>query len=203
MAIVAEGRLSRETGELSVSPLTIAIAHNKGGVGKTTSTFALGRLLSRRVRVEMVDMDDTHYLREMVRVMSQTGDFRLGPRLWLRNESPRASDVVLVDSAPARGHSTRAALQMADCVIVPAPPEPMALLGLQLMLDVIDEMRGDAQEGNPFLHVLGVLPTLFDQRWPNHHAWVAEMRTYCASRGVRVFPPIPRRQSYTSTARRK
>jgi cellulose biosynthesis protein BcsQ len=198
MAIVTAGGSSLPREATPANPLAIAIAHNKGGVGKTTSTFALGRLLSRRVRVEMVDLDDTRYLREMVRVTSQTGDFRLGPRLWLRDGEARPSDVVLIDSAPARGHTTRVALQMADCVIVPAPPEPMGLLGLQLMLDVIDEVRTDAQQGNPFLQVLGVLPTLFDQRWPNHHAWVAEMQTYCASRGVRVFPPIPRRQSYTS-----
>jgi chromosome partitioning protein len=178
--------------------VVVAIAHNKGGVGKTTSTVALGRLLSRRLRVEMVDMDDTRYLREMVRAMSSRGDFSLGPRLWLRVDEARESDVVLLDSAPARGHSTRTALIVADYVLVPAPPEPMGLLGLQFMFDVIDEVRSDAQEGNPFLQTLGVQPTLFDQRWPNHRGWIEEMRRFCLDRGVRMFPPIPRRQSYTS-----
>jgi cellulose biosynthesis protein BcsQ len=190
---------SKSRGALSnTRPVVVAIAHNKGGVGKTTSTVALGRLLSRRVRVEMVDMDDTRYLREMVRVISSGGDYRLGPRLWLRTGEPGDADIVLLDSAPARGHSTRTALIVADYVLVPAPPEPMGLLGLQFMFDVIDEVRSDPQEGNPYLHILGVQPTLFDQRWPNHRGWIEEMRTFCSERGVRIFPPIPRRQSYTS-----
>jgi cellulose biosynthesis protein BcsQ len=146
----------------------------------------------------MVDMDDTRYLREMVRAMSSRDDFRLGPRLWLRVGEAQEADVVLLDSAPARGHSTRTALILADHILVPAPPEPMGLLGLQFMFEVIEEVRSDPQEGNPFLDILGVQPTLFDQRWPNHRGWIEEMRGFCAERGVRIFPPIPRRQSYTS-----
>jgi chromosome partitioning protein len=197
MAISPAATHPELTGQVATA-LTIAIAHNKGGVGKTTSTVALGRLLSRSLRVEMVDMDDTRYLREMVAALCPKGDFRLGPRLWLRNGETRPCDVVLLDSAPARGHATRAALQLADYVLVPAPPEPMGLLGLQFMFRIIDEVRTDRHEGNPFLQILGVQPTLFDQRWPNHHGWVEEMREFCASRNVLMFPPIPRRQSYTS-----
>jgi Mrp family chromosome partitioning ATPase len=40
-------------------PVTIAIAHNKGGVAKTTSTYILGRHLARSLRVELVDLDRT------------------------------------------------------------------------------------------------------------------------------------------------
>jgi hypothetical protein len=74
----------------------------------------------------------------------------------------------------------------------------MGLLGLQFMFDVIDEVRSDPQEGNPYLQILGGQPTLFDRRWPNHRGWLEEMRALCVERGVRMFPPIPRRQSYTS-----
>jgi chromosome partitioning protein len=198
MSVPVLTRSGREADASHTASLVVAIAHNKGGVGKTTSTLALGRLLSRRLRVEMVDMDDTRYLREMVRAMSSRGDFRLSPRLWLRDGEPSPADVVLLDSAPARGHSTRTALLLADHVLVPAPPEPMGLLGLQFMFDVIEQVRSDPQEGNPFLQILGVQPTLFDQRWPNHRGWIDEMQALCHERGVRMFPPIPRRQSYTS-----
>jgi cellulose biosynthesis protein BcsQ len=66
------------------------------------------------------------------------------------------------------------------------------------MLHVVEEVRTDAQGGNPYLQVLGVLPTLYDQRWPNHRAWVQEIADICAEQRVRLFPPIPRRQSYTT-----
>jgi len=146
----------------------VAIAHNKGGVSKTTSTYLLGRHLARDLRVEMVDLDQTQYLREAVAQLSPRGDLTLSPRLWLRNGEPRPADVVLIDSEPARGHAARTALLMADYVLIPVPPEPFCLKGLVLMLQVIERVRTDHREGNPFLQVLGVLPTMFDQRWPDH-----------------------------------
>jgi cellulose biosynthesis protein BcsQ len=181
-----------------LEPLRVAIAHNKGGVSKTTSTFVLGRHLSRNFRVELVDLDRTRYLTEVVMQLSPRGDTRLSPRLWLRHERPKAADVVLIDSEPAREQHARQALLEAEYVLIPVPPEPMCLKGLVLMLDVIDYVRTDREGGNPFLQVLGVLPTLYDQRWPNHRAWLQEMTEECRGRGLRVFPPIPRRQSYTT-----
>lgn len=178
-------------------PVTIAIAHNKGGVSKTTSTYVLGRHLSTDLRVELVDLDQTRYLTEAVAELSPRGNLELSPRLWLRDGEPKSADVTLVDSEPARGHAARAALIMADYVLIPVPPEPFCLKGLVLMLGVIDEVKAAPRGGNPFLQVLGVLPTMFDRRWPDHRAWHAEMVEVCRERHVRIFPPIPRRQSYT------
>ena len=178
-------------------PLRIAIAHNKGGVSKTTSAYVLGRHLSRDLRVELVDLDQTRYLTEAVAELSPRGDFRLSPKLWLRDGEAQPCDVVLIDSEPARGHAARTALLMADYVLIPVPPEPFCLKGLVLMLGVIEEVRTDAHNGNPFLRILGVLPTMVDQRWPDHRAWYEEMVDVCRERHVRIFPPIPRRQSYT------
>jgi cellulose biosynthesis protein BcsQ len=178
-------------------PVKIAIAHNKGGVSKTTSTYMLGRDLSRELRVEMVDLDQTQYLTEAVAELSPKGDLTLSPRLWLRDGEPRTADVVLIDSEPARGHAARTALLLADYVLIPVPPEPFCLKGLVLMLGVIDEVRRDGHQGNPYLQILGVLPTMFDQRWPDHRVWHTEMVEVCRERQVPVFPPIPRRQSYT------
>jgi cellulose biosynthesis protein BcsQ len=183
---------------MATEPVRIAIAHNKGGVSKTTSTFVLGRHLSRSVRVEMVDLDRTRYLTEVVAQLSPRGDMNLSPRLWLRHGQPRPADVVLIDSEPARDQYAREALLQADYVLIPVPPEPLCLKGLTLMLDVVEYVRADRQGGNPFIQVLGVLPTMYDQRWPNHRAWMTEMADECLARGLRVFPPIPRRQSYTT-----
>src|SRR5207245_10560995 len=49
------GRYSRE-------PLAVAIAHSKGGVGKTTTTFILGRYLARSWRVALTDYDESAHL---------------------------------------------------------------------------------------------------------------------------------------------
>ncbi len=55
----------------ATSPVTVAVAHNKGGVSKTTTTLVLGRYLCRELAVELVDMDETRYLREMVARLSR------------------------------------------------------------------------------------------------------------------------------------
>ncbi len=104
---------------------------------------------------------------------------------------------MLIDSAPARGPETRRALIEADYVLIPAP-ERMALHALQQMLDTIDAVRGTRVGGDPFLQMLGVLPTMFDVRWPDHRAYLEQMREECAERRIRVFGPIPRRHSYLS-----
>ena len=119
-------------------------------------------------------------------------------RLWLRDTRERRAGIVLIDSAPARGPETRRALIEADYVVIPAPPERMALHALQQMLDTIDAVRQARIDPNVFLQILGVAPTMFDIRWPDHRAYLNQMREECAERHVRVFAPVPRRHSYLS-----
>jgi cellulose biosynthesis protein BcsQ len=176
-------------------PLTMAIAHCKGGVGKTTTTLILGRYLARRRRVALRDYDDGQHLSALVRDISPDGV--LTNRLWLADGSnPTAADVVLIDSAPARSHDTRQALVEADYILIPAPPERQVVRSLHQMLDIIDEVRSARVGGNPFVQILGVVPTLYDKKWPIHTGFLDEMRAVCVERQVRVFPPVLRRQSY-------
>jgi cellulose biosynthesis protein BcsQ len=179
------------------NPVTVAVAHAKGGVGKTTTTLIVGKYLSRECRVELRDYDESQHLTFLVAEMA-ADEHSLTRRLWLRNAEERQADVVLIDSAPARGPETRRALREADYVVIPAPPERMALHALQQMFDTIDVVRAAQVDANPFLSILGVVPTMFDVRWPDHRAYLAQMHQECAERNVRVFPPVPRRHSYLS-----
>jgi len=178
-------------------PVVIAVAHAKGGVGKTTTTLIAGKYLSRQYRVELRDYDESQHLSFLVAEMA-ADEHSLTRRLWLRDARDRRADVVLIDSAPARGPETRRALIEADYVVIPAPPERMALHALQQMLDTIDVVRRARVDPNVFLNILGVVPTMFDIRWPDHRAYLDQMREECEERGVRVFPPVPRRHSYLS-----
>jgi cellulose biosynthesis protein BcsQ len=78
-------------------------------------------------------------------------------------------------------------------VIIPAPPEFMAVTAMEQMLATIQEVR---QTANPYLTVLGVVPTLYTRSWPEHHAFLEQMEAVCSAEHIRLFPPIPRRQSY-------
>jgi cellulose biosynthesis protein BcsQ len=174
----------------------VTIAHNKGGVGKTTSTLILGRYLSRRWRVELRDYDDTAHLTDLVADLASGDRATVTRRLWLQTGTPQEADLVLIDSPPARGRQTRRALAEADFVVIPAPPERMAVRAMRQMLATIREIQADRQEGNPFLHVLGVVPTLYTRQWPEHRDFLRQMVEVCEEEGVRLFPPVARRQSY-------
>jgi cellulose biosynthesis protein BcsQ len=181
----------------SRQPLVLAIVHNKGGVGKTTTTLILGRILARRWHVELRDYDETAHLTDLGRELAPEDHHTINRRLWLRNDATaRTPQIVLIDAPPARGPRTHRALREADYVLIPAPPERMAMRAMRQMFDTIGEVRRSSQDGNPALQVLGVVPTLFDRRWPEHHGYMAQMRDTCAEQRIRLFPPVARRQSY-------
>jgi cellulose biosynthesis protein BcsQ len=179
--------------------MTVAIAHSKGGVGKTTTTMIVGKYLARDYRVALKDYDDTRQLTDLVRSMTGEED-RVTRQLRLAGDEDGTAgsrrplaDVVLIDAEPARGPRTWQALQESDYVLVPAPPEGLAVRAMRQMFETIELVR---QQGNPTLQVMGVVPTMFDKRWPEHHSFLEEMDRECRLAGIRLFPPVARRQSY-------
>jgi len=74
----------------------------------------------------------------------------------------------------------------------------MALHALQQMFDTIEIVQSSRSDPNTFLSILGVVPTMFDTRWPDHRAYLEQMREECTTRRVRMFAPVPRRHSYLS-----
>ena len=188
-------------------PLTVAVAHTKGGVGKTTTTLLLGRFLAARWRVALADYDETAHLTALVADLAPgpggaDGGQAITRRLWLEagngvgpGDPPAApADLRLIDSPPARGHRTERALAEADWVLIPAPPERMALRALRQMFETVDEVR--ASGANPALRVLGVQPTMVRRGWAEHAAYLGQLTDECDARGVPVFPAVPSRQSY-------
>lgn len=176
-------------------PLVCSVVHSKGSVGKTTTALVLGRYLARTWRVALLDYDESAHLTYLVAEMA-ADRHTLTRRLWLENGQARAADIRLIDSAPSRGPETRRALLESEYVLIPAPPERMAVRAMQQMLDAVEEIRADGS--NPFLSVLGVVPTMYDVSWPDHHGYLEQIRDACAERRVRVFPPVARRHSYLS-----
>jgi chromosome partitioning protein len=100
----------------------------------------------------------------------------------------RASyDVILLDCAPSLGVLTINALTTADEVIVPLQCETLSHRGVGQLLDTVHDVQ---RLTNPNLHVLGVLPTLFDGRTNHTRAVLADV---ALRYGLDVLePPIPR-----------
>jgi chromosome partitioning protein len=81
-------------------------------------------------------------------------------------------DVIVIDCPPSLGFHFINALTAATDLIIPIEPEPFAFEGIGQLRETIQEIR---EELNPGLHILGVLPTLVDQRTALHKQLIEEL----------------------------
>jgi chromosome partitioning protein len=96
-------------------------------------------------------------------------------------------DAILLDCGPTLGVLTINALTAADEVVVPLQCETLSHRGVGQLLDTVHDVQ---RLTNPNLHVLGVLPTLFDGRTNHTRAVLADV---AIRYGLDVLdPPIPR-----------
>ncbi|NLG66352.1 MAG: ParA family protein [Actinobacteria bacterium] len=182
----------------------IALANQKGGVAKTTSTVNLGVALREQgYSVLAVDMDPQSNLtmslgvdpdgikagmynvliqgtaieeviheREIhvaVATIDLAGaELSLAPVIGRERALVKALlsvidvyDFILIDTPPSLGLLTVNALTAADGVIVPVQCEYLSLRGLAQLQRTLELVRENL---NPEVHILGILPTLFDSR---------------------------------------
>jgi chromosome partitioning protein len=126
----------------------------------------------------------------LMRAEMEVGDKNLG---WVR-ELRKALDPVrsrfdycLFDTPPVRGFLTVNALVAADRgVIIPFAPEIDALMGMQLLLARMDELR----PANDGLTPLACLPVMVDQKWKAHRDILAAIVDHFPN--LPVTDPIPR-----------
>jgi len=74
---------------------------------------------------------------------------------------------------------TRQALVEADYALIPAPPEFMAVTAIEQMLAT---RRRSSSHREPVPDWLGVVPTMYTRSWPEHHAFLEQMRETWALR---------------------
>ena len=146
-------------------PITIAVANQKGGCGKTTTCMNLaGGLAAAGVRVLVVDADPQGSATEWrnrfeesrlnfdVIAMSTSSIHKELPKV-IRNS---AYEVAIVDCPPGTetkgfGTVTRSALLGADFVIIPSRPTPIDFLATSIMLPVLTDVATIKPEQKVFL----------------------------------------------------
>ena len=93
-------------------------------------------------------------------------------------------DFIIIDTPPSLGILTVNALTAARHVLVPIACEYMALRGLKMLLDTIDNVQAVT---NPGLTILGVLATKYDTRTLNSREVYDYLHGVCERQGIKVF----------------
>lgn len=168
---------------------TVCIAHRKGGVAKSTTTWFLARELARAgKRVLLRDLDPQQGLRDIFRDHG-CEDGRYSKTIALVADGdplPFTPDVELIDTPPALDDSLPGVAR-SDAVIVPAMPEHQAVRALERMLLVLDQTHAE----HPFTRVLGILPVRVKSRWAEHAAFLRQIAILGERFGHPVLPAIP------------
>ena len=161
--------------------ITICLAHPKGGVGRSTSTYMLGvelAALRPDKTVGVTDADQARHLSRMWELSPPTA-----PNLRLEAVWP---DVRLVDTAPEANYAAlRSQADRADWLLVPVKgPEAGSVQVLPAFL------RWFADQGTA-CRLLGFLPTMYKPRRAEAQRWLGQLELLAARYQARVFDPIP------------
>jgi cellulose biosynthesis protein BcsQ len=168
---------------------TICVAHRKGGVAKSTTTWFLARELARAgKRVVLRDLDPQQGLRDILRDHGcEDGRYSKSIALVPDGEPlPFAPDVEVIDTPPARDDSLPGVAR-AHPVNAPAMPEHQAVRALERMLLVLEQTRHE----HPFTRVLGLLPVRVKPRWTEHAAFLQQIEQLGQRFGHPILPSIP------------
>lgn len=132
----------------SVTHMIIAIAGQKGGVGKTTAAISLAtEWHDRGRRVLLVDADPQGSTRTWADVAAERGEgipHVVSMGLNLHKQLPQIAadyDIVLIDCPPRLSKVQRAAIITSDLVLLPCGPSPVDVWALGATLELVEEAR--------------------------------------------------------------
>lgn len=180
----------------------VAIANQKGGMGKTTTTVNLGvGLADRGKRVLLVDADSQG---DLTTSLGWADGDDLPVTLATQMEKiirdePIGYDYILIDCMPSLGMLTINALAAADSVIVPVQAHYLSLKGMTQLMKTISQVQ---RKINPWLKVDGALLTLADMR-TNIARVTAENLKRNYGRAIKVYQtviPVAVKAAETSAA---
>jgi hypothetical protein len=171
----------------------LCVAHRKGGVCKTTSTFYFALEFARAgKRVICRDLDKQRSLTHVFRDVGAPftgGVGLLTQRIALVPDGaapPFRPDIELIDTPPSLDDSLPG-VERADGLIIPALPEHQSLRALEDMFEALEAN----QDRYPYLEALGVLPSKVNARWQEHRDALQTIRAIAAEHGVPVLPEVP------------
>lgn len=124
--------------------MTVVVANTKGGTGKTTAAVYLSKALCAHGKVLGMDADPQGSFYEWHSEAAEAGtplpfDVGVANAAILKRKVPgsEAYGFVVIDTPPGDQAIIRAALDMADVVIIPVQAAPMDMKRMWATLDVV------------------------------------------------------------------
>jgi chromosome partitioning protein len=96
-------------------------------------------------------------------------------------------DYIVIDTPPSLGILTVNSLTAANKVLIPISAEYMALRGLRMLLDTLENVR---EVTNPGLEIMGILATRYDSRTINSREVYEYLGEFCERAGIHLFPQV-------------
>ncbi len=153
----------------------IAIANQKGGVGKTTTTSNLGiDLMPGNIELSGLEVSLVNVMsreRIMQEYISMVRDYY---------------DYILIDCMPSLGMITINAFACADSILIPVQAAYLPVKGLQQLIKTIGKVK---RQINPKLEIEGILLTMVDSR-TNYARDISSMLKEAYGSRVKIFTNI-------------
>jgi chromosome partitioning protein len=130
-------------------PLIIAVAHQKGGVGKSTLALNLVSFFNRNGATSaVVDADAQGSISSLIRSFGENdsyGTVNLIPRQSFKTFSDLTKldtyQILLIDTPPYLSTQLNEIFQIADFVLVPTKPAVFDMFAIEGTVELIDEAR--------------------------------------------------------------
>src|SRR5215470_1296664 len=181
-------------------PRILAIANQKGGVGKTTTAINLGTALAAIGEdVLIVDLDPQGNASTGLGIDRRsrrystydvlTGGQPLRDALAPLKATPpdqTSFTYVLVDCPPSLNLLTVNAMAAAHAILVPLQCEFFALEGLSQLLQTVEQVKTTL---NPNLSIHGIVLTMFDSRNNLSNQVVADVRQFMGAKVYNTMIP--------------
>jgi len=172
----------------------ITIAHQKGGVGKSTIALNLAVELAKKYSLKIVDLD---YQKSLTIFNEHRKERGLDPLVIINVKTAKelmevidkTEEILLIDSGGFDSDLNRIALLGADMIITPLSNNLIEIYGLEAFKKILQELR----EAKPDISSMVLLNSVN----PSTKKAIDEMRAYIQknSEFFEMFPSIIRRRA--------